>query len=210
MARLEAPSIWTIGHSSHSYAQFLALLRGAEITAVADVRSSPFSRHSPQYNAATLKADLKQDSVAYSFLGKELGGRPPSGDLFRDGIADYERMAQTAEFREGLDRVIEGARAFRIVLMCSEHDPLDCHRCLLVARALSERNLVVRHVLSDARQKTQSEIEEILLANAGQDSGQDDLFASRSERLAAAYRQRARKVAYALSGQNRPSTTAAE
>jgi uncharacterized protein (DUF488 family) len=210
MAQREAPSIWTIGHSSHSYEQFLTLLRGADITAVADVRSSPYSRHSPHFNAATLKADLKRDLVVYSFLGKELGGRPQSRELFTDGVADYERMAETAEFRQGLDRIIEGARAFRVALMCSEHDPLDCHRCLLVARALGERDLNVSHVLSDGRQRTQFEIEEILLMNAGHDKSQDDLFASRSERLTAAYRHRARKVAYALSGQNRLSTIAAE
>jgi hypothetical protein len=135
------------------------------------------------------------DRIAYSFVGKELGGRPASKQLYCDGVADYEKMAKTEDFKKGLDRVIEGAKKYRIALMCSEHDPLDCHRCLLVARALRERDVEVRHILSNGQIVSQSDIENRLLDIAGRQN--DDMFASREERLATAYRDRARKVAFA-------------
>ena len=107
--------------------------------AVADVRSSPYSRHSPHFSRDELRAELRSEGISYVFLGNELGGRPKDRRFYCEGVADYEKMAQTPEFKTGLDRVIEGARKYRIALMCSEHDPLDCHRCLLVGRALAQR-----------------------------------------------------------------------
>jgi uncharacterized protein (DUF488 family) len=189
--------VLTIGHSTLSYEQFLSLLRKAGVTAVADVRSSPYSRHFPHFNRETLHSELRADGIAYVFLGDELGGRPKDPRFFCDGIADYERMATAPSFKEGLDRVVEGTSRFRIALMCSEHDPLDCHRCLLVGRALTERKIPVGHILSNGKQITHHEIEERLLSMAGREV--DDLFAPREERLTTAYRDRARKVAFTAS-----------
>jgi uncharacterized protein (DUF488 family) len=187
--------VLTIGHSAHPYDRLVELLRAAGVTAVADVRTSPYSRRFPQFNRDALEARLRADGLAYSFLGEELGGRPKDRDCYRDGVADYERMAAATEFARGLARVIEGARRYRIALMCAEQDPLDCHRCLLVARALEARGVTTGHILPDGRIVSQAEIEAHLLATSGR--GEDDLFASREERLASAYRERARKVAFA-------------
>jgi uncharacterized protein (DUF488 family) len=192
---VDGGEVLTIGHSRHTYQRFLELLRGAGVTAVADVRTSPHSRHFPQFNRGTLDANLRADGIAYAFLGEELGGRPKDRRYYRDGVADYERMAAAAAFQHGLERVMDGARSYRIALMCAEQDPLDCHRCLLVARALAERGARVRHILPDGRTICQSEVERALLAMSGH--AHADLFASRAERLAAAYRERALKVAYA-------------
>jgi len=190
-------SIWTIGHSTHGYDRFLSLLQERRISAIADVRSSPYSRHYPQFNGDKLKASLRSDGIAYSFLGKELGGRPRDSALFSQGVADYERMACTNEFREGLNRVVEGARNYRIALMCAERHPLDCHRCLLVGRALKNRGFAVSHILQDGSLETQGEIEEELLAEVKLNPNQKDFFSSSGDKLATAYRQRSRKVAYA-------------
>jgi uncharacterized protein (DUF488 family) len=187
--------VFTIGHSTHSWERFVALLQSAKVTAVADVRTSPYSRHSPQFSRDSLPAELRLDGISYVFLGKELGGRPSGHRFYCDGIADYEKMAQAPEFSKGLDRVIEGAKKYRIVLMCSERDPLDCHRCLLVGRALAQRGVRVNHILDDGSIVSQNQIEEALLRLAGRDAA--DLFAPPSERLATAYRARARKVAFA-------------
>lgn len=78
--------------------------------------------------------------------------------------------------------------------MCSEHDPLDCHRCLLVGRELAERGVGVKHILADGTIADHREIEDRLLQSEGRES--TDLFLSPDERLAEAYRKRARKVAY--------------
>ncbi len=186
--------IWTIGHSNHSYDRFRDLLRAAEITAVADVRTAPFSRRFPHFNADQLGSNLHQDGITYISLGKQLGGRPASRALYRDDVADYEAMAATSEFREGLDRLIDGAHRHRIALMCSEQNPLDCHRCLLVGRALSQHGVQVNHLLADGRTMSHPDIEQELLRLTGRDK--EDLLISRDERLAAAYRERARKAAF--------------
>jgi len=187
--------VFTIGHSTHTYERFIELLRGAGVTAVADIRTSPHSRHFPQFNRGSLEAKLRADGIAYSFLGEELGGRPKGRQYYRDGVADYERMATAGEFERGLKRVIDGTKKYRIALMCAEQDPLDCHRCLLVARALQDCAMKAGHILPDGQIVSQTEIEDRLLSMSGR--GQDDLFASREEQLSSAYRERARKVAYA-------------
>jgi uncharacterized protein (DUF488 family) len=188
-------TILTIGHSSHSQERFMALLRDAGVTAIADVRTAPYSRRHPQFNREALRAALQSEGIAYVYLGRELGGRPSAPEFYSEGVADYEKMARAAEFGAGLDRVIEGARTYRVALMCSEREPLQCHRCLLVSRALTQRGVRVSHLLDDGGVATQAEIEDKLLEIASRDSA--DLFASRPERLAAAYREYARKVAFA-------------
>jgi uncharacterized protein (DUF488 family) len=192
---LETTDVFTIGHSTHSLERFIALLRGANVTAVADVRTAPYSRHYPHFNRDDLRDELRSDGIAYVFLGKELGGRPSERRFYCEGVADYESMAQAPDFSKGLDRVIEGAKNYRIALMCSERDPLDCHRCLLVSRALAQRGLRVSHILDDGSVASHTKIEERLLELSGRTN--DDFFAPQSERLATAYRERARKVAFA-------------
>jgi hypothetical protein len=105
-------------------------------------------------------------------------------------------MANSEEFKQGLERVLEGARKYRIALMCSERDPLDCHRCLLVGRALAQRGVAVKHLLSDGHVIAQGEIEDWLLRESRGQS--NDLFAPRDERLAAAYRERSLKIAFVV------------
>ena len=180
----------TIGHSNHELTRFLALLADAGVTAVADVRSLPWSRRLPQYRREPLAAALARAGIAYVHL-PELGGRPADAGLCRpDGTADYERMAGTAAFAAGLDRMERGARRHRIALMCAERDPLDCHRTLLVGRRLAERGVALTHLLADGGRQPHAELEATLLAR----HAPDDLLAGagdRPERLARAWRAHA-------------------
>ncbi|HEY1934361.1 MAG TPA: DUF488 domain-containing protein [Acetobacteraceae bacterium] len=187
--------VLTIGHSSHSMERFLELLHGAGATAVADVRSAPYSRHVPQFNHDALKAALRAAGVAYVHLGKELGGRPQDRSRYRGGVVDYEHIARTPVFEAGLQRVLEGAATHRVALMCAEADPLDCHRCLLIARALAAGGVPVRHVLADGAMATHAELEDELLRRTRR--AEDDLFLPRTERIAVAYQEHARRVGYA-------------
>ncbi|MEN9894535.1 MAG: hypothetical protein RIR97_387 [Pseudomonadota bacterium] len=189
--------VFTIGHSTLSYERFLELLRQHSINAVADVRSMPFSKHFPQFNRDALHAELKSDKIHYVFLGDELGGRPKSRNLYLNTTADYEKMAMTDSFRSGIERVASGAQKYRLSLMCSEHDPLDCHRCLLVGRALKGRSMHVHHILSSGDIVDQDEIERKLLVMSKNDKA--DLFASESDLVSAAYRYQSMRVAYAES-----------
>jgi uncharacterized protein (DUF488 family) len=198
-------TILTIGHSTHSYEQFLRLLRQADVTAIADVRSSPFSRHQPQFNKDDLRQELRLDKIDYAFLGNELGGRPKSEDLYCEGVADYEKMARTEEFQQGLQRVITGSDKYRIALMCSEHDPVDCHRCLLVGRELSRRGFLINHILFDGSQKNQAEIEAALLRASKQNRA--DFFPE--EQIASAYRDRSMKVAFSRIARSSPDDASA-
>lgn len=186
--------LFTIGHSNHPIERFLELARGTGITAIADVRSTPASRRYPWFNQARLAPRLAQEGIAYVPLGDVLGGRPRDRRLYRDdGVADYDAMARTDDFRAGLDRVAEGARRYRVCLMCAEREPLDCHRCLLVARAFAERGFTVGHVLADGAIEAHGQTEERLLKLARVPA---DLFADRGQRVAAAYARRAGTAAY--------------
>ena len=190
------PTILTIGHSRHTLERFLALLEAGQVTAVADVRSAPASRFSPQFNKNALAASLAAQNIGYVFLGKELGGRPEQAELYTQERADYEKMAASPDFRVGLVQLMEAAEQNRVAAMCSEADPLDCHRCLLVGRALAEAGVEVGHILGSGEIASHGAVEERLLQI--EHLADDDLMmGSRHERLAEAYRARNRKAAYA-------------
>jgi len=184
----------SIGHSNIAAERFLAVLRDVGVDAIADVRSTPFSRRFPWFSGKTLAATLTQHGMTYLAYGDTLGGRPRDAVLYRDGVADYEAMARQPDFQTGLDRLLADAARSRVCLMCAEREPLDCHRCLLVARSLAERGLTIGHILHDGTVEPHAATEQRLLALTG---ASDDLFVTgQDERLAAAYRRRARAVAY--------------
>jgi uncharacterized protein (DUF488 family) len=158
------------------------------------VRSVPNSRRFPWFSKTNLATRLGHDGIAYTTMGDTLGGRPRDASLYCDGIADYEAMARRKEFRAGLDRLMNAAARARICLMCAERDPLECHRCLLVARSLAERGLTVGHILHNGTIEPHAESERRLLAFDGK--GWDLFAAGQHERLAAAYRRQARAVAF--------------
>ena len=182
----------TIGHSNLPADHFLALLQNAGVNAVVDVRSVPFSRRFPWFSGNALAERLRTSAIAYTALGDALGGRPRDPTLYCDGIADYEAMAATDAFRAGLERVVDELRRQRLCLMCAEREPLDCHRCLLLARALAKRGVAAGHILVDGTIEPHAATEERLLAMTGEHA---DLFGDRASRLDAAYRRRARKIA---------------
>ena len=184
----------SIGHSNIPAERFVAMLQGAGVGAVADVRSVPLSRHFPWFSKNNLSARLAAEGISYLALGDSLGGRPQDDSLYREGVADYEAMARQPKFLGGLDQVLETAARARVCLMCAEREPLDCHRCLLVAPKLAERGLSIGHILHDGTIEPHAATEERLLALDAKDHG---LFAAgQSKQLAAAYRRRAQAVAY--------------
>lgn len=197
----------TIGHSNIAADRFIGLLCGAGADAIADLRSTPSSRRFPWFSGKNLAARLQQEGMGYLAFGDALGGRPRDETLYCDGVADYEAMAKRPEFRAGLDRLLDAASRCRVCLMCAEREPLDCHRCLLVARALAERGVAVGHVLHDGAIEPHDATERRLLTLCG---AGDDLFAGQGERLAAAYRRRARAVAYRAKANAMGANLAAE
>jgi uncharacterized protein (DUF488 family) len=142
-------TIYTVGHSTYTIERLIKLLQKHEITAVGDVRSQPYSRTNPQFNREPLKDCLKKAGIAYVFLGEELGARSDDPSCYVQGKISYSRLAESRLFQRGLERVRQGAREFRLALMCAEKEPLDCHRTILVARHLENDGVEVRHILED-------------------------------------------------------------
>lgn len=192
MTKQKPLPLLTIGHSNHPVEKFIGLLQQAGVKTVADVRTVPRSRRYPQFNEKALGKSLGDAGIDYLYFGRELGGRPADKNLLTDGVADYEKMAASEGFKGALDRLLGHAAKTSTAAMCAEGNPLECHRCLLVARRVAERGVAVAHILPDGAVIEHSEIEEKLLKLSGQGAG--DLFAARDERLAAAYRARSRKL----------------
>ena len=135
-------TIYTIGHSNHPWERFLELLEAAKIELVMDVRSFPRSRW-PQFNGDALRDRLDVAGIGYRYFGTELGGHSDTT------TASYQEIAKSASFRESLKLVTNIAGDRRSALMCSEHEPLECHRCLLVGRYLADQGRKVAHILRD-------------------------------------------------------------
>jgi len=185
--------LFTIGHSTHTAEKFVELLRLHKIGAIGDVRSSPFSAWTPQFNRPALEATLKSAGIQYVFLGDELGARRDEREVYVDGIARYDRIAKTPAFQAGLERVRKGSRKFRLALMCAEKDPLECHRTILVCRNL-KRDAAIAHILEDGAMEAHAKAEERLMKE--EKIPQTDLFLSADDLVERAYEQRGEKIAY--------------
>src|SRR5262249_20027748 len=113
--------LFSVGHSNHEQERFVALLREAGITAIADVRSRPYSQRLPHCNREGRRGGLWEADIASAFRGAALGGRPGLPSLYdADGRVDYERVRATAAFQQGLDRLCRATEEYRVAMMCSE------------------------------------------------------------------------------------------
>lgn len=186
--------VFTIGHSTHPIEKFIAMLKSYEIDAIADVRSSPYSRYNSQYNRETLKESLRDENMKYVFLGKELGARSDDPCCYKYGKVDYNLLENTELFKTGIERVLNGSRKMKLALMCAEAEPLDCHRTILVSKKLADNNLDVFHILKDSSVETHTETLGRLIKQYMSQSS--DLFMSEDEVRDKAYRKRGEEIAY--------------
>ena len=188
-------TVLTIGHSTHALEVFVALLKQHGVTAVADVRSAPYSRFNPQFNREPFAEALDSEAIRYVYLGDALGGRSEDPTCYEDGRIRYDRVAATGSFRSGLARVVQGAAKYRIALMCAEKEPLHCHRTLLVARALDAQGVDVAHIHADGRLEPHGETMNRLL-DIHKLSREGDLSGTREELIDTAIAQQAQRIAY--------------
>src|SRR4051812_5269770 len=149
-------TIFTIGHSTHQLPHLVDLLSSHGVTAVADVRSTPASRFTPQFNQGSIKKGLQEAGIKYVFLGKELGARAEDPACYVEGKVQYDRLAKTPRFLDGIERLIRGAHTERISVMCTEGDPLDCHRTILIAQEISKKSVLVDHIHNDGQVESHS------------------------------------------------------
>lgn len=146
---------------------FLELLKRHQIGYLIDVRSFPRSRYNPDFSGDVLQISLSEVGIRYVFMGDLLGGNPSNPEVRTDEglkapgsyLIDYRKQMTTAEFRKGLDRL---RRAYhigaRIILLCSETKPEDCHRVRLIGEALHEEGINVSHIDENDEVLTQAKI----------------------------------------------------
>ena len=179
--------LFTIGHTNHSQEEFLQLLRANNITYLLDVRSTPFSQFTSQFNKDVIAAFLKKNGVNYNHMGKFFGARPMDKSLYTEqGYLDFEKARASENFQKGLENVTLG---------------FDCHRAIMVARGFELKGIDVSHILPDGKIITQAELNNRLLDKYYPDRNQMSLFSeisslSEEEVLVLAYRRRNADIGY--------------
>jgi uncharacterized protein (DUF488 family) len=188
-------TIYSIGSSIHTIDEFILLLNKYKIDAVADVRSVPYSQHTPQYNKEALVAVLKEKSIYYLDFSKEFGARRKENDAYTDNRVDFKKVIKMPEFLNGIERINAGiSKGYNIVLLCTEKNPLDCHRFSLVSRALIDKlEINVDHILFDGEVSDHHELEKKILHIYGLE---DMLFDNYTTSLENAYEMLGKKIAY--------------
>jgi uncharacterized protein (DUF488 family) len=152
------PVLYTIGYGQRSVEVVVALLRQHKIRRLIDVRSAPYSRFKPEFSREPLALELERQGVVYEFMGDTLGGQPRDPACYTDGKVDYDKVRAQPCFGLGLDR-LQGllSQPERLVLMCSEARPEECHRSKLIGEAAVARRIEVRHIDADDQLLTQAQ-----------------------------------------------------
>lgn len=177
-------NVITMGHSNVGWDEFHYTLDHFNVGCIIDVRSSPRSRWQ-HFNKPQLRVRLNQVGISYIHMGEALGGMPVSGP------ADYATRREAADFTMAIDSVLAIATRCRPALLCSERDPLQCHRFLLISRHLhSLSNVRVAHIRHDGTLEAHEQAEERLLA---MHKLTGNLLADRGQRLAEAYARQEQK-----------------
>ena len=159
-------TLFTIGYAGRTPVEVIALLKRHKITALCDVRSTPYSGRHPQFNRESFSEILNAHEIDYVFLGDELGARPGDPSCYINGKADHLKIIDTNLFKNGLKRVRRGMQnGYVPALMCSEKDPLTCHRAILICRSLRGQGIDMLHIIDHATIETQAELEKRLIAH---------------------------------------------
>ena len=208
--------LFTVGHSNLNIEDFISLLEKYKVNAIADVRSHPYSSYSPHFNRDLLKFELLKAKLKYVFLGNELGARPKDLSCYINGKAVYIKIANSNAFKSGIERIFIGLDKYRIALMCSEKDPISCHRTILICKYLRKLDVKINHIIDAKTIESQEKLEDRLLDLHGFDLEnnrlkipeiiQFDLFSSvqshpklsisKTEFLERAYLLQENKIAY--------------
>lgn len=198
-------NLFTVGHSQHTPDYFVTLLKKYNINYVLDVRSTPYSKYAEQFDKEIVSALLEKVDIKYSFMGNFFGARPVEVSLYSDeGYLDFERVTQSDRFNKGMKNVILGLEhENRIALMCTEKDPIDCHRAIMISRAFDKNEFEVNHILPNGGIQTQKELDNRLLDIYFPDRRQLSIFnyenvMSEEEYISQAYRKRNEEIGYQI------------
>lgn len=156
-------TLYSIGHSNQTQEDFLALIVVYDINCIVDVRSVPASKYSPQFNQEYIRSFLLANNVQYLHFGEEFGARR-FDSIDENGQVNFEMAAKTPAFMSGALRILRGMeRGYNIAFMCSEADPLECHRFALVSRYFHDTGIDVQHILKDAKLASHETLEKEMI-----------------------------------------------
>lgn len=156
--------LYTLGHSSSDWSDFVNALRKWDVTLLVDIRSRPRSLRFPHFSQPEFELSLREAGVAYLFLGEELGGRPDDPKAYRaDGLVNYRERRKSFGFQAGIERVLTELERVDLALMCAEEDPLECHRFLMICPELVALGVQPQHIRKGGRLESQREAEDRLL-----------------------------------------------
>lgn len=153
-------SVLTIGHSNGKLDAFIKLLRQHMVEVLVDVRSQPYSRYSPHFCRETLQRAVRDAGIRYLFMGDSLGGRPTSRECYDpNGHISYDKIEEQDFYKEGIERLVDCIRRYRVCILCSEEDPIRCHRRLLISRTLLRRGIEVSHIRGNGTCETEAAVQ---------------------------------------------------
>lgn len=199
-------TIFSIGHSQHDLDYFISLLKSHKINYVLDVRSQPYSRFAMEYNKESIQGTLEKSNIKYAFMGESFGARQMDRSLYsQKGYLDFEKVACGIKFRRAFDNVVKGVeQGNKIAFMCTEKDPIECHRAILVTNAFYNEGFMVEHIMPDNSIQTQQEVNRRLLDMYYPTRNQLSLFETNNlteeQYLVEAYKKQNEKIGYYLEG----------
>lgn len=156
MAAVKGKTVFTIGHSTHTFDAFVEILQGQGVTDLVDVRTTPYSKLVAWTARESLETALLDDMIDYHWLGGELGGRPQARWLYnRLGEPIYPAISLSSAYRAGLASLFNLiAHREVLCLMSASENPHQCHRELLIAPDLREAGVAVRHIRAPHLKRT--------------------------------------------------------
>ena len=175
-------SVFTIGHSNLSREEFDALLRRHGIEVLVDVRSYPRSKFCPHFNKESLRDHSEETGVEYHYF-PELGGHRFVGEGKDRRELSYEECIAQKDFQKAMKDIRDCVKdGYRVALMCSENDPMDCHRMVMLGRALAHpemydrrlRPVDVQHITRTGYTLSQEHFERKLMKDYGLDRNPDE------------------------------------
>jgi uncharacterized protein (DUF488 family) len=179
---------YTIGHSNHPIEDFIKILKKFHIQCIIDVRTIPSSNYMVQFNRENFQAWLEREGIEYNYLGDMIGGRYTDPALLDSkGSVDYEKVGQRSIFHTGINQVCQIINAGKpAALMCSEKDPLDCHRFVLVSKVLAKSGISIDHILFDGTIVSNSNLEKKLreMYKSHNDMDNETLYRRRNKEVA--------------------------
>lgn len=189
----------TIGYGNAGWAQVERLLWPYRGAVIFDVRSVPRSARHPEFEKAALERSLPAIGLAYAFMGNELGARPSDPTVYQAGRLRYDLLERSVYFRAGMDHLNETLHTCNVVLLCSEADPINCHRAILIGRLSLRHGFEARHISHSGGSESQRQLESRLLQAFGLYS--DTLFSEQEDRerlVQQAYAIKEDQIAYQL------------